>query len=168
MNNPYKIRYTLRTFSVHDGDASPDGKTYRNGVPLVTPESSALYAAGIYTMLDSDKEHLSVFALNNKNCVVGYKVVSTGTLTNAPAHPREIFRAAIFLDAAAIIVVHNHPSGDPTPSADDIAITKRLKECADIFGLRLLDHIILSGYEMEDKDKVVAIRYYSFSSHGLI
>ena len=157
MNNPYEIRFKLTTFSVHDNGAPADGKTYRNGVPLCDAESSAKYARAVYNTLDADKEHFSVLALNNKNRVIGYKVISTGSLTASLVHPREVFRAAMFLDAAALILAHNHPSGDPAPSQEDIQITKRLKDGADIFGLRILDHIILGDG-----------RFYSFSDHGLI
>jgi DNA repair protein RadC len=69
--------------------------------------------------------------------------VSIGTLDSSLVHPREVFKDAILASAAAIIVVHNHPSGDPSPSAEDRRITTRLQECGTLLGIELLDHIIL-------------------------
>ena len=104
-----------------------------------------------------DKEHFTIFAANNKNRVNGFKVVSTGSLTASLVHPREVWRSALHLCAAAVLFVHNHPSGDPAPSPEDIDITKRLKETADILGIRVLDHVIL-GHG----------RYFSFSDKGML
>jgi DNA repair protein RadC len=75
--------------------------------------------------------------------VAGLNLVSIGSLTAALVHPREFLKALIIGNAAAAIVVHNHPSGDPAPSAEDLALTKRLREVSDLVGIRLLDHIIL-------------------------
>ena len=145
MDNPYEIRYRLTTFTVHDSSTA-EGKTY-----------TEVYARGIYDTLDADKEHFVCLALNNKHRVTGFKVISTGSLTESLVHPREVFRAAIFLDAAALIVIHNHPSGDPAPSREDIEITQRLKTGVEILGLKFLDHIILGDG-----------RFYSFNQKGLI
>lgn len=153
---PHEIRYTLQTFVVRDPHDTKSA-VYRNGTPLRDSNSTAAYARGIYEQLDADKEHFVLLALNNKNRVIGFKVISTGTLTASLVHPREVFRAALFLDAAALIFVHNHPSGDPAPSTEDLDITRRLKEIADVMGLRVLDHIIL-GHE----------RFASFSDKGLL
>jgi DNA repair protein RadC len=95
--------------------------------------------------------------MNNKNRLIRYHEVSVGSLTASTVHPREVFKAVILAGSAAFICVHNHPSGDPTPSLEDREITLRLKECADFFGLRLLDHVIVGG----GND-----RYYSFSDRG--
>jgi len=94
---------------------------------------------------------------NNKNQINGYKEVSTGTLTSSLVSPGEVFLAALRLRAAAIICVHNHPSGDPMPSPEDQEITRRLKECGEMLAIRVLDHVILG-----------ADRYYSFSDKGLL
>lgn len=90
-----------------------------------------------------DREHFLVVALDGKNRMLGVHTVSVGTLTASLVHPREVMKSLILANAAAFIVVHNHPSGDPTPSAEDLAITTRLKECAELFGMRLLDHVII-------------------------
>ncbi|HTB23263.1 MAG TPA: DNA repair protein RadC [bacterium] len=92
---------------------------------------------------DSQQEQVAVLALDARRRVLAQEVVSQGTLTQSLAHPREIFRTAIKLGAAAVVVGHNHPSGDPAPSPDDHALTRRLRESAEILGIPLVDHIIV-------------------------
>lgn len=94
-------------------------------------------------MRDLKKEILKVLILNTKNIVTGTVDASVGTLSSSIVHPRDIFRDAIRRSAASIILVHNHPSGDPTPSGDDINSTRRVKEAGKIIGIELLDHIII-------------------------
>ncbi len=89
------------------------------------------------------KEIFLSLLLDTKNRLVKEVKVSEGTLTNSLIHPREAFREAVRESAAAVIFVHNHPSGDPEPSRDDIAVTKRLKETGDIIGINVLDHVII-------------------------
>jgi len=95
-------------------------------------------------LLGLREEHVAVLALDARRRVLASEVVSQGTLTQSLAHPREIFRTAIKLGAAALVVGHNHPSGDPAPSPDDHALTRRLREAADILGIPLVDHIIVA------------------------
>ena len=90
-----------------------------------------------------DREHFVVILLNRKNGIIGINTVSVGDLSSSIVHPREVFKPAIVAGAASIIVAHNHPSGDPAPSRDDINVTKRLKEAGDILGINVLDHIII-------------------------
>ena len=92
------------------------------------------------------KEHFAVLLLNAKNHILALKTISVGTLTSSIAHPREVFQAAIEQAAAAVILVHNHPSGDPTPSAEDLALTRRMAEAGEVMGIPVIDHIIL-GYD---------------------
>lgn len=89
------------------------------------------------------KETFLCALLDTKNRLLREVKVSEGTLTNSPIHPREAFKEAIRESAASIIFVHNHPSGDPEPSKDDIAITERLKATGDIIGIAVLDHVII-------------------------
>jgi len=89
------------------------------------------------------QEHLVVLLLNTKNEILAEEVVFVGTLDSSLAHPREIFRTAIRRSSAALILVHNHPSGDPTPSAEDLQITRRMAQAGEILGIEVLDHIIL-------------------------
>jgi len=101
------------------------------------------------------QESFHVITLNQKNKIIDRYLVSLGSLTATLVHPREVLRPAILDAAAAICVIHNHPSGDPTPSADDVAITTRIKDACVLMGIRLLDHVII-GNE----------RYYSFVDEG--
>ncbi len=90
-----------------------------------------------------DREEVWVLLLDTKHRVRGTHVISIGHLSGAPVHPRELFKEAIRRSAAAVVAVHNHPSGDPTPSPDDWALTKRLRQVGDVIGIELLDHVIL-------------------------
>lgn len=97
----------------------------------------------LYPMKDLQQEYFIVLLLNTKNVILKKEVVAIGTLNGALIHPREIFKSAIKESANSIIVVHNHPSGDPTPSPEDSAITKRLVECGELLGILVLDHVII-------------------------
>lgn len=90
------------------------------------------------------KEKFLCALLDAKNRVFKENIVSEGTLTSSPVHPREVFRDAIKEAAASVLFVHNHPSGDPDPSRDDINITKRLVETGNVVGIKVLDHLIIS------------------------
>lgn len=91
----------------------------------------------------ADREHMVAFDLDVRHRVIARRVVSIGCLTGVDVHPREVFKAAITNSAAAMIVSHNHPSGDPSPSPEDVSLTKRLRECGDLLGIRLLDHVVV-------------------------
>lgn len=94
---------------------------------------------------DMDKEHFSIIMLDTKNKVIGVNLVSMGTLNQTLTHPREIFRPAIMAAANSIFLCHNHPSGNSTPSVEDVSITKRLTEAGQLLGIQVLDHIILGN-----------------------
>lgn len=89
------------------------------------------------------KEHFVCLFLNTKNVVIAQETLSIGSLNASIVHPREVFRAAIKYSSASIVCAHNHPSGDPAPSPEDIAITKRLVESGQIVGIDVLDHIVV-------------------------
>jgi len=89
------------------------------------------------------QEHLAVAYLTTKNTVIKTETVFIGSLNASIVHPREIFRHAVKLHCASIVVAHNHPSGDPTPSQEDINVTKRLAEAGKVLGIEVLDHIII-------------------------
>jgi len=91
------------------------------------------------------KEYFKLIMLNTKNIIISVKDISIGNLNSSIVHPREVFIEAIKLSSASVILCHNHPSGDPTPSKEDILITKRLKECGTLLGIEVLDHIILGN-----------------------
>jgi DNA repair protein RadC len=96
---------------------------------------------------DSDREKLFILMLDTKNRVLGIHVCSEGDLSSSIVHPREVFKAAILANACSIILVHNHPSGDPTPSAEDVHVTKRLYEVGELIGIELRDHIIIGEHD---------------------
>lgn len=110
--------------------------------PAITrPED--VYALLHAQLRDEKQEHVVVLLLNTKNRVMRQTVVTKGTLDSSLLHPREVFREAIRHGASSIILAHNHPSGDPTPSGDDIQVTRRLHQAGQIMGIELLDHVIL-------------------------
>lgn len=92
------------------------------------------------------KEHFYVLSLDTRNHLLESEEVSKGSLDSSIVHPREVFKEAIANSAASVIFVHNHPSGDPTPSNDDIQLTKRLKEAGELVGIEVLDHIVVCDH----------------------
>jgi len=105
---------------------------------------------------DETKEYFISLHLDGKNRVVCIDMVSQGSLNQSIVHPRELFKTALLSSAAAVILLHNHPTGDPTPSTEDLTITKRLMEAGDMIGIKVLDHIVIGD------------SYYSFSERGVI
>jgi DNA repair protein RadC len=104
---------------------------------------------------DLDREALWVLCLDAKCHMACLSQVSLGTITSAPAHPREILKLALMSNANSIILVHNHPSGDPTPSFDDREITRQMQAAARTLGIKLHDHLIVGDG-----------KYYSFADEG--
>lgn len=103
----------------------------------------------------TSKEHFICLFLNTKNRLIYKEVISIGSLNAAIVHPREVFHAAIRRCSASLICAHNHPSGDPEPSIEDVNLTKRLIAAGEIIGIEVLDHIIIGGN-----------RFYSLKEHG--
>ena len=104
-----------------------------------------------------DREHFMVVGLDAKHAVIGINTVSIGSVTMSIVHPREVFKPLILMNTSAVLLAHNHPSGDPTPSQEDRALTRRLKEGGDLLGIAVLDHLVLGEG-----------RYYSFADHGAL
>jgi DNA repair protein RadC len=103
------------------------------------------------------KEHFFVVLLDTKHRYICHELVSLGCLDSSIVHPREVFTLAVKLQAAAVIVIHNHPSGDPEPSAADHVVTRRLTQAGEILGIDLLDHVIItdnSHYSFRDSDEL--------------
>lgn len=120
----------------------------RYNVEPLTPGTKFLGGGEVFrhyhaTMRDLKVEQFHVVLLDGKHRFMSDVLVSQGTLTSSPVHPREVFKQAISRSAAAIILVHNHPSGDPSPSADDLEITQRLVQIGNLVGIRVLDHVIV-------------------------
>lgn len=126
-------------------------ETYYDGrKSLNNPDDAAkLFKEYYEENFDMDKEHFSVIMVDTKNKMIGINLVSMGTINQTITHPREVFRPAVMASANSIFLCHNHPSGDPTPSKEDINTTKRLKEAGKILGIELLDHIILGDNRHE-------------------
>lgn len=101
------------------------------------------------------KEHFVCLFLNTKNHIIARETLSVGTLNASLVHPREVFRAAVKAGSASIICVHNHPSGDPMPSPEDITLTKRLVEAGELMGIEVLDHLVIGDG-----------RFISLKEHG--
>ncbi|MDP2645317.1 MAG: JAB domain-containing protein [Desulfobacterales bacterium] len=107
----------------------------------------------------SDREQFCVLMLNAKNEIIGLNIVSTGTVTSAQVCPREVLKPAILASASAILISHNHPSGDVFPSPEDLAMTKVIVQAANIIGIQVHEHLIISMFDD---------RYYSFADNGII
>jgi DNA repair protein RadC len=106
---------------------------------------------------DKAKEHFKLILLNARNKILGISTISIGSLNASIVHPREVFKDAIVHNAYSVVLAHNHPSGDPEPSEDDLTMTKRLTEAGKILGVEVLDHIIITKNG-----------YFSFKDRGLL
>ncbi|ECD9611746.1 DNA repair protein RadC [Salmonella enterica subsp. salamae] len=107
---------------------------------------------------DHDREHFCVLFLNNQNQIIATEILFSGSLSHVEVHPYVIARKALLHNASALLLSHNHPSGDLTPSQSDKIITGRIVKCMSMLDIRVLDHIIISP----------ADGYYSFAEHGLL
>jgi DNA repair protein RadC len=139
-----------RVMLMHDANvpvANRYIKTPEDAVAIVTD-----YLRGV------DREHFVGLYLNSANGLITIHTISVGTLNASLVHPREVFKMALMVNAASVIVTHNHPSGNIEPSSEDIAITKQLVEAGRIFGIPLHDHIIVTEGN----------NYTSFAEHGLL
>jgi len=121
--------------------------------PLTTSVAAAAVLRPLFAGLD--REQFMVCGLDAKHRIIGVNIVSIGSLTLAIVHPREVFKPLILMNAAAWICAHNHPSSDPTPSHEDRVLTSRLRQGAELLGIIMLDHLVLTDE-----------RYYSFADQG--
>ena len=103
------------------------------------------------------KEHLFVLALDSRLKLIGFNLVSIGTVNECPAHPREIVRPILALNGTSFVLIHNHPAGDPSPSNADRAFTRKMVEVSDLLNIGFIDHCIVTDYS-----------YFSFREAGLI
>jgi DNA repair protein RadC len=118
-----------------------------------SPESIYRFMAPRLSHLQ--KERFIALALNTKNRLIREITVSEGDLNSSVVHPREVFQPLILESASAVIFVHNHPSGDPTPSQRDVEVTQRLRQAGELLGIKVLDHVV-----------VASGGFYSFQAHG--
>ena len=127
----------LRLNVVREGSVPAETRTIAN------PRDAAAIAQLLIG--DADREHVLALLLDTRHRVVGVHTVAVGDLNTCPLHPREVFKCALLCNAAAVILCHNHPSGDLQPSRADVAITRRLAEAGGLVGIAVLDHIIVAG-----------------------
>ncbi|MCH1626564.1 RadC family protein [Ferdinandcohnia quinoae] len=118
---------------------------YEDRYVIRSPEDGARYVMEDMRFLS--QEHFVCLYLNTKNQVIHRQTIFIGSLNASIVHPREVYKEAFRRSAASIIAIHNHPSGDPAPSREDIEVTKRLVECGKIIGIELLDHLIIGEHK---------------------
>ena len=141
------IRYSVKK----DGDGKPVTVCTRVGTP---GECAAAFSAVLH---DEPSEVFAILCLSTKHRVIAYHEVSRGSLDATLVHPREVFKAAILANASAIILTHNHPSGDPTPSADDRKVTSQLVAAGRLLDIPVHDHVVIGDG-----------RFVSFAESGLL
>jgi DNA repair protein RadC len=145
-----QIKAVYETLTVNDSVAS----YLKTGTRYTAP--SQVFETFSFLMQET-KEMFLTLHLDGKNRIIAVDMVSVGSLNQSIVHPREVFKTACLSNAAAVLLIHQHPSGDPSPSTEDISITRRLKEAGEILGIKVLDHIIVGDGE-----------YLSFVERGLM
>jgi DNA repair protein RadC len=126
---------------------------------LTTPRDAAVLTSAL--LANATVEKVLALHLTTRHDLIGVHVVSTGTLDSSLVHPRDVLKAACLSNAAGLLLVHNHPSGDPTPSADDRALVARLRAAGDLLGVELVDALIVT-------DPVNGLQYFSFREAGML
>lgn len=144
-------KYSLRLVKEQGGRYDFENKK------ISSPETASRIIREVFEMEERAEEIFVMLTLDTKHQVTGLFLISQGTLNGTYVHPREIYKRALLNNAASIVIAHNHPSGDLTPSKEDIEITKRLYEVGKIIGIELLDHLILGSNS-----------FTSFKKKGLI
>lgn len=134
--NIYSVQLVKESAKVYDLE----------GAVIRSPQDGRDIINRVLDMENLPNEHFVMMTLSTKNHVIGVHTIFIGSLNASIVHPREVFQRALLNNAASIIVAHNHPSGDPTPSKEDIEVTKRLGEAGKIMGIEVLDHLIIGDY----------------------
>jgi DNA repair protein RadC len=147
----YRLKLASWTVVREPGQPSPHA--------LSDPKAVAALAVDLVKSIDDDREHFWLLMLNAQNHLTLIHEVSVGTQSASLVHPREVFGPALREGAVAVILVHNHPSGDPTPSREDSRLTRQLVECGQLFDIRVHDHVIVGNGTHE---------WVSFAERGLI
>lgn len=143
---------------MHD---APQGDLIRESAVLDNPEEVGRYVRPLMVQSprwNCDTENMMVILLSSRRRAIGFEIISNGTLDTLLVHPREIFKPAILLGAAAIVISHNHPSGDPTPSEADIKVTRDLIRAGQLLKIDLLDHVILGQRTVERTKDFCSLR----------
>jgi len=149
-----KVISTYRVTLVKDRQLSFDTCRLQN-----SKQAQPLIKSLIETHGQSDREQFCVLMLNAKNEIIGLNIVSTGDVSSAPVTARELLKPAILTSSSALILAHNHPSGDVSPSPEDLAVTKRIVHACKIMGILVHEHLIVSMFDDA---------YFSFADQGLI
>lgn len=130
---------------------SEESPTYTGGSRATAPTNTGPVlrsgddvAAQCEDFRSADREHFYSFHLDVRHRVIGRELISLGTVCGVEVHPREVFRRALLANAVAVIFVHNHPSGDPAPSRQDLELTTRLRQVGELLGVKVLDHVVVS------------------------
>lgn len=162
VDNAYQLLETPEQLAKHQAflDLYRMSSSLTREKPILSSPSIA--AGYMHSVIDQvhDKESLVVAFLNTKNRVIDYEQVSIGTINSSVIHPREVFRNAILNKAVSVLLCHNHPSGNLTPSPEDLAVTKSLKEAGEMLGIPVVDHIIITELNRQD--------VYSFRAQGVL
>lgn len=140
--------YSIRVVKESGGRYNLDNKR------INSPQNAVKIFNEVFEMDSRAEEILALMTLDTKNKVTGMFIVSQGSINESVVHPREVYKRALLQNASQIIIAHNHPSGEPNPSKEDINITKRLGEAGKLIGIDMLDHIIIGdGKYISLKDK---------------
>lgn len=162
MENAYQLLETPEQLAKHQAflDLYRLSSSLTREKPILS--SPAIAAGYMHSVIDQvhDKESMLVAFLNSKNRVIDYEQVSIGTINSSVVHPREVFRNAILNKAVSVLLCHNHPSGDLSPSPEDLAVTRALKEAGEMLGIPVVDHIIVTGLNRQE--------VYSFRAAGVL
>ncbi len=138
------IKAVYEKLTIQEGTAQYVANTISN--------AQTVYA--LFSFLQQEtKEHFIALHLDAKNRILCIDRVSAGTMTNSVIHPREVFKTALLSSATSLLLIHNHPSGDPAPSREDILITEKLKGAGEIMGIAVLDHVIIGDGYVSLKEK---------------
>jgi DNA repair protein RadC len=140
--NVYSLRLVKESSAAYNVE-----KTIKN------PTNASEVINQVFDMQNQPNEVFAILCLNTKNKVVGAHIISQGSLNESIVHPREVFKAAMINNAASVILAHNHPSGDPEPSREDIETTNKLVQAGEIMGIKVLDHVIISDSFLSMKER---------------
>ena len=138
---------------------------YDEPVTFEITNPSAVVKAIRASIHDKAKEHFKLLLLNTRNKIIGIAAISMGTANASLVHPREVFKAAISHGASSVVLAHNHPSGNPEPSDDDVSLTRRLVEAGRLLGIEVLDHIVIGKEYKKEGSKE---EFVSFKEKGLL
>lgn len=130
-------RYTIKLVKESSGNYDVDT------IKIKQPQTAVDILNKLYDFDSEAVENFGIIALNTKNSICGVHIITSGTLNKSIVHPREVFQAALSHPCDRIILFHNHPSGDPEPSPEDITVTGRLVEAGELLGISVLDHVVI-------------------------